>query len=144
MHTKLQRQRPKKLNLQKKSKTVSNIEEFDQSLKQGMITLKPQSSSGRSIKVCVPWSPSKPGPSAFNVDDSTTYSDSSDDEESEPCCVCNPHSPPALQNFTTLKTVYWAKCSTRSCGHWVHLQFSHEKITVKRNEKFFVLVVLTL
>ena len=45
--------------------------------------------------------------------------------------------PPALQNFTTLKIGNWAKCSTRSCGHSVHLLFSHKKIIVRRNEKFF-------
>ena len=61
-----------------------------------MIILKPQSASGRHIKACVPWSPSKPGPSAFNIDDSATFSESSDDDDSEPYCVCNQHSPPAL------------------------------------------------
>ena len=127
----------KKVKTAKKSKTVSDTDEFHQSFQQGKIILKAQSSSGRSIKAGVPWSPSKPGPSAFNVEDSPTYSESSDDEDSEPCCVCNQHSPPALRNFTTLKIVNWAKCSTRSCGHWVHLQVCHKKITVRRNEKLY-------
>ena len=91
----------KKVKTAKKSKTVSDIEEFDQSFQQEKIILNPQSSSGRSIKARVPWSPSK---------DSTTFSETSDDDESEPCCVCNQHSPPALQNFSTLKIVNWAKC----------------------------------
>ena len=47
----------KKVKTAKKSKPVSDTDQFDQSF-QGKIILKPQSSSGRSIKARVPWSPS--------------------------------------------------------------------------------------
>ena len=104
-----------------------------------------KTSSGRTVKFQTPWSPSKPGPSAIILGSSSPVINSSpndddddnEEDDSEPCCVCQQHSPPALQNYANLTIVNWAKCSTRTCAHWVHLQYCHPKTRVARNEKFF-------
>ena len=86
------------------------------------------------------WSPSKPGPSNIVLNSQNNFDNEDDDddyEDSEPCCVCQSHSPPAMQNCQDLVIVNWAKCSITSCGHWVQLRFCHSKTSVARNQKFY-------
>ena len=104
------------------------------------LVIATKTGSGRSVKPKLVWSPSRPEPSTIIIqnDDNQNQSQSDDDDEdSEPCCVCQQHSPPALQTCTNLTIVNWAKCSVHGCGHWVHLRFCHTKTSVARNRKFF-------
>ena len=122
----------------KKSRNSATVSSLSPSPEEDLIRVPSKSYSGRSIKPRMPWSPSKPGPSglAINILANQGDSESSDDEDSEACCVCKQNSPPALQQLSGLKIVNWVKCSNISCGHWVHLQFCHEKVTVGRTEMF--------
>ena len=135
-----QKQKPKapQMNKAKKSRISASVSSLCPSSEQELIKVQSKSHSGRSIKPRMPWSPSKPGPSGLssNILANLRESDSSDEEDSEACCVCKQSSPPALQQFSGLKIVNWAKCSNISCGHWVHLQFCHERVTVGRTEMF--------
>ena len=105
----------------KKKPTVSNV----------------QTKSGRKIKSKQPWSPSTPGTSGLNRNFVQDSDSDTDVDDSQPCCVCNQQSPPSLKKSRQLVIVNWAKCSTITCNHWVHLKFCHQKLQVSKAESFF-------
>ena len=112
------------------------LDDFDQIPIKKQCSALPHSKSGRKIIPKLPWSPSRPGPSAYNIDNSADNDSDNDDDTAEPCCVCHKQSPPKLKSSNQLVIVNWAKCSKGVCPHWVHLKFCHKKISVSKNDIF--------
>ena len=73
-----------------------------------------------------------PQPSTSRIPQTSVASpipSSLDDDDDEPCCVCNKASPPGLRSQPNIKIVDWAQCQI--CLHWCHLEFC---VPEKKNE----------
>ena len=67
----------------------------------------------------------------INLDSSS----SDEEDDSEPCCVCNKTFPPQLRGIDTLVIVKWAQCD--NCRHWVHLVYCSKVRVVRRGSTFY-------
>lgn len=68
------------------------------------------------------------------VEDSYEMTDSDDDSDDIPCCICNQRYPPSLRHCISLTIVNWAQCD--ECGHWTHLRFCSPVNVVRTKTRF--------
>ena len=68
------------------------------------------------------------------VEDSFELTDSEDDTDNIPCCMCNQRYPPTLKHVVSLTIMNWAQCE--DCDHWTHLRYC-SPVNVVRSKSVF-------
>lgn len=103
---------------------------------------QPKSSSKPTPVMNVPNNEPQPGPSHIRIDENCDAVSEIDEEDEEPCCVCEMREPPREKmRRGTIELLNWAQCdginNRKACLHWVHLKFCSDVQTVGHGDKFY-------
>ncbi|KAH3709815.1 hypothetical protein DPMN_069280 [Dreissena polymorpha] len=110
---------------------IAELDRYEENKENG-ISVQPQLNQNSTINTINAIASPIPSTSCIQIDRRNTHTDTETDDDSEmddsdTCCVCNKTSPLNLD-----KRPY--QCD--QCGHWVHLQFCHETVVLRRGDVY--------